>query len=178
MPIAAADLLRKYTTATGPGNSAAGTPNGSLGGFASTTQIPNNTLHNLFDQITGDENAASTVDYRCEVVHNNHASLTWQGPKVWISAEVAGGASAAIGVDPTAASAVGSSSAQTVTIANETTAPTGVSFSAPTTKASGLNLGDLAAGQVKGVWWRRTAANSGALNNDGATVSIEGDTAQ
>lgn len=41
--------------------------------------------------VTGDENAASDVEYRCIFVHNNHATLTLQGVVVWLSAEVAGG---------------------------------------------------------------------------------------
>ena len=109
---------------------------------------------------------------------NNHASLVLQSPVLWISAEVAGGANTAIGWDTTAPSAVGSATAQALTVASETTAPAGVSFSAPTTKASGLAMGDnLAAQNVKAYWVRRTATNSAAVNNDGVTVQVAGDTA-
>lgn len=179
MPITSAEILRKLTVKTGTaGNTTAGTPNGSLGKYVSTTQITDAVDNNLFDDITGDENAASTVDYRAEAVHNSNASLTLQGTKAWISAEVAGGASIAIAVDTTAASAVGATAAQLLEIATETTAPTGLTFASPTTKAAGVTLGDIPAGNVKGLWWRRTAANTAALNADGATVRVEGDTAQ
>lgn len=177
MAITASDILFKLaTTAGSAGNSGSGTPAGSLGKYISTTQVTDATLHNLFDIISGDENAASTVDYRCLFVHNSHATLTWFSAVVWLSSETAGGASAAIGVDTTAASAIGSASAQALTIANETTAPSGVSFSAPTSKATGLSLGDIPAGQCRAIWVRRTAANTAALDLDGVVVSFAGDT--
>lgn len=177
MPIAAADILYKFSVTTGPGNSTAGTASTSLGEFISTTQITDASLHNLFDVITGTENAASDVEYRCFFVHNNHATLTWEGVVVWLSAEVAGGASAAISVDTTAASAVGSATAQAKEVADESTAPTSQTFTAPTTKATGLSIGNLTAGQVRAIWVRRTAANTSAVDSDGATIRCEGDTA-
>jgi hypothetical protein len=176
MAITATDILYKFSVAAAAGNTTAGTAAGSLGDQVSTTQITDNTLNNLFDDVSGDENAASTVEYRGYFVHNNHATLTWTAPKVWISGEVAGGAVAAIAVDTVAASAVGSGSTQMTTIANETTAPAGQSFSSPTTKGTGLSLSDLPPGQVKGIWVRRSAANTAAVANDGVTVRVEGDT--
>lgn len=181
MAIASSDLLYKFSVKTGAaGNSTAGTAAGSLGKYISTTQITDATLNNLFDDVTGDENAASTtVDYRCIFIHNNHGSLAWQTPVVWISAETANGVDAAIATDNTAASAIGSASAQAAEIATETTTPSGVSaFSSPTTKASGLSLGaSIAAGSCKAIWIRRTSANRAALDNDSVTVRCEGDTA-
>lgn len=179
MPITTADLLLKLSITTGTaGNQAAQpNPNLSLGKYISTTQIVDNTLNNLFDDISGDENAAGTVDYRCIFIHNNHATLTLIAPVAWLAAEVAGGANAAIAIDNIAASAVGSAAAQAAQIANETTAPTGVgAFSSPTTKAAGLALGDIGPGQVRAIWVRRTATNSAAINNDGVTIQVTGDT--
>lgn len=178
MAITQSDILWKLSVTSGSaGNSTSGTPAGSLGKYISTTQLSGTTLNNLFDDISGDENAASTVDYRCIFIHNAHASLTYQSPVIWISSEVSGGASIAIAVDGTAASAIGSASAQAAQIANETTAPTGTGgFSSPTSKATGLSLGSIAAGSCKAVWIRRTAANNAAINNDGVTLAVEGDT--
>ena len=177
MAIVAADILFKLSVTTGPGNSAAqADPNLSLGEFISTTAITDATLHNLFDVVTGDDNAASDVEYRLFFIHNAHATLTWQAPKVWLSAETAGGANIAISVDTTAASALANASAQAKEVANEDTAPTAQTFSSPTTKATGLAVSDIAAGQVKGIWVRRTAANSAALDNDDVTLTVEGDT--
>mgnify|MGYP003636848781 CR=1 FL=1 len=178
MPISASDIKIKLSIKTGSaGNAAAQSDTDeSLGKYISTTEIIDATVHNIFDQISGDENAASTVEYRCFFVHNAHATLTLQGAIAWISAEVAGGATAAFGVDTTAASAVGSAPAQALEVVNETTAPAGVSFSTATTKGTGITIGNITAGQCRAIWLRRTAANSAAANNDGVTISVEGDT--
>ena len=179
MAITATDVLFKLSIKTGTaGNqNAQSDVNASLGKYISTTQITDAALNNLFDDVSGDENAASGVEYRCIFVHNNHATLTWQSVVVWLSAEVAGGANAAIAVDGVVASAIGATAAQADEVANESTAPTGESFSAPTTKATGLSIGNLAAGNCRAIWVRRTAMNSVALDNDGVTVRCEGDTA-
>ena len=98
---------------------------------------------------------------------------------VWLSAETANGASCAIAIDDFAASPIGQASAQADVIADENTAPgAGVgAFSAPTTKGTGLALGNIAAGYCRAIWVKRSAANTAALDNDGVTVRCEGDTA-
>lgn len=178
MPIAPSDILFKLSVTTGTsGNSTSQSDvDTSLGKYISLTEITSGVLNNLFDDVTGDENAASDVEYRCFFVHNAHGSLTYRNAKLWISDEVAGGASVAIGADPTSSSLIGSSSAQAVEVADESTAPSGVTFSSPVVKASGVSLGNIAAGYCRGVWVRRTAANTTAVNSDGATLSVAGDT--
>mgnify|MGYP001561535548 CR=1 FL=1 len=179
MAIAASDLLIKMSVKTGSaGDSTSSTVAGSLGKYVSTTQVSTTPLNNFFDDVSAAENVASTVDYRCYFLHNNHATLTYYGAVVYLSAETAGGASMSIAVDNIAASAKGSSSAQADQIINETTAPTGVgAFSSPVTVGSGLALGDLAPGQVRAVWLKRTASNSGAVDLDGFTIAFAGDSA-
>lgn len=178
MPISASDIKIKLTIKTGSaGDSLAQSdPNESLGKYISTTEIVDATTHNLFDRISGDENAASDVEYRCLAVHNSNATLSLQDTKLWISAEIANGADIAIAVDSTAASAIGSASAQALEVNTESDAPTALSFTAPTSKATGLDLGTIPAGQCRMFWLRRTANNSAAINDDGATISVEGDT--
>lgn len=177
MPIVAADLVTRFSVKTGSaGDSTTGTAAGSLGKYVSTTAWTDGST--LFDDISGAENAASTIDYRGIFILNNHGSLTAQSTVVYVSAETAGGASVALAIDNVAASAKGSSSAQGAEITNETTTPSSIgAFSAPTTAATGLSVGDLTAGQVRQIWIRRTAANSAALNNDGFTLGISCDTA-
>jgi hypothetical protein len=179
MAIVAADILWKLSIKTGTaGNqNAQADPNASLGKYISTSAWAGGVLHDLFDKITGDENAASEAEYRCVFIHNSHASLTYQNVVVWISAETAGGANAAIGVDATAASAIASASAQAAEVTDENTAPASVTFTSPTTKATGISVGNIPNGQCRAIWVRRTATNSAALNNDGATLTVEGDTA-
>jgi hypothetical protein len=177
MAITATDILFKFSVAAAAGDTTAGTAAGSLGDQISTTAITDATLHNLFDVVTGDENAASEAEYRGIFVHNTHATLTWENVVVWLSAETAGGAVAAISVDTTGVTAKGSGSAQMKTIADENTAPASQTFTAPTTKGTGLSIGNIPAGSVAGIWIRRTAANTAAVDNDGVTIRCEGDTA-
>lgn len=178
MPIATTDIKFKLSVLTGAaGNSTAGTPAGSLGKYISTTEITDNTLNNLFDDVTGAENAASDVEYRCIFIHNAHASLTYTTPYVWLSAEVAGGASIAIAIDSTATSAIGSAGAQADDVADESTAPApALSFSSPTSYGTGLAVGSIPAGYCKAIWVRRTCANTSPKTNDGVTISVSGDT--
>lgn len=175
--IASEIVWRGTTTAGSAGDSTAqANPNLWLGKYAATTAWAGGSLNDLFDNISGAENAASTVDYRGLAILNNNTANALQNPVIYISAETAGGASIAVGVDTTAASAKGSASAQLLTIANETTAPAGVSFSSPTTIGTGLALSDIPVANVKGVWVRRTAANTAALSADGVTLAVTGDT--
>jgi hypothetical protein len=177
MAIVASDIITRFSVTSGAaGDATAGTAAGSMGKYVSTTAWADGAI--LFDDVSGAENAASEAEYRCIFVLNNHATLTLQNAVVYLSAEVAGGASVALAVDNIAASAKGSASAQAAQIANEDTAPTGVgAFSSPTTAATGLALGNLAPGQVRGVWIRRTTANTVAVDADGFTLGIAGDTA-
>lgn len=177
MPLTGTDIVYRLTVKTGAaGDTTVGTPAGSLGGFTSTTAVTAG-AGGLFDDISGAENAASTVDYRAFDVLNNHATLALQNGVVYLSAEVAGGASIAIAVDNVGPVAKGAA-AQGASIATETTAPTGVgAFSAPTTSATGLPIGSPAAGQVRRVWARRTAANTAAVDADGVTFAVYGDSA-
>lgn len=178
MAITAADIHFRASVAAAAGNTTAfGGAGTSLGDQITNADYTDNSLNNLFDDISGDQNAASQVDYQCLFAYNAHATLSLLSPVAWISGEVAGGASTAIGIDTTAASAVGAATQQALIIASKTTAPAGVSFSAPTTKGTGLAVGTLAAGNVKAIWVRRTAANTVAVDSDGVTVRVEGDTA-
>jgi hypothetical protein len=142
----------------------------SLGGELSSTAIASGVLNNLFDDVTGDENAASQVEYRALYVRNGNSANVWEDVVGWLVSQVAGGADLAIGL-PTEAANV-----PLETLANDHTAPTGVVFSAPTSKATGLALGDIPALGYRGLWVRRSANNSAALSNDGATLRVEGDT--
>jgi hypothetical protein len=178
--ITAADIkFRGSTTAGAAGNANAfGGADTSLGKYITNADLPDATLDSLFDDATGAENAASTVEYQCVFIYNANASNALQNAVVWVSGDPAGGANVDIAVDSTAASAVGAAPAQALQIANKTTAPAGpLTFSKPTTFATGLSLGSIPAGSVKAVWIRRTLTNSAALNNDGITLSVQGDTA-
>lgn len=177
--IAVSDLRLWLSVNDGPGGSAPQfNPQLSLGGFVSTSPLLGGQVHSLFDRVTAEQNVAEQVDYRCFFVHNAHATLTWKGVKVWLSAEVAGGCDVAIALDGVGKTAVDSSDPQSEVLADEFTAPSGESFSAPTTEGEGLVVGDLAAGEVQAIWVRRTATDSLSKRGDGATIRIAGTTVE
>jgi hypothetical protein len=183
MAISTAELLVKLSTGTssGSGNTTGSTPAASLGGQMSTTQLVDASLNNLFDDLTGAENAAAgaEVEYRTIFFHNSNGSLTLQNPKVYlVGGDPAGGATMAIALDNVGVVAAGSASPQSAVAANESTAPTPVgAFSAPSTYAGGLTpSANIGPGQCFAVVVRRTAANSAAVNPDTLTIRLEGDT--
>lgn len=182
MAIVNTDIVLRLTVKTGAAGdtTAQAAPTnattGALGGFTSTSVMAAG-ANGLFDDVSGAENAASTVDYRAFDVLNNHATLPLQNAVIYLSAEVGSGANIAIAIDNVGPVAK-ESATQGANIATETTTPTGIgAFSSPTTVGTGLSLGTIAAGQIRRVWVRRTAANTVAINADGATFAITGDTA-
>ena len=176
--IVSGEIVWRFTTTAGSaGDSTANTTVSTfLGKYAATSAWAGGGTNDLFPDITGPQNAASQVDYAGLAILNNNASNAAQNSVAYISSEVAGGASVAIGVDTTAASAKGSATAQLVTIASSTTAPAGVSFSSPTTAGTGISLGTIPVANVKGLWVRRSAANTSALSADGVTLAVQVDT--
>lgn len=165
MPIAEADI-KIYLS----GGSANSDPNASLGGAISTTELVDASLHNLFDVISSAEASSGDTEYRCIYVKNTHGSLTWQNVVTWISTQATATVAIALGgagINGTAE-----------TIADESTAPTGESFSNPANQGAGLSIGNMAAGDHFPIWVRRTVVSGQtALSSDTAVLSFSGDTA-
>lgn len=180
MPIVAGDIKIKLSTKSGSaGNTLAqGNVNAALGKYISTTEFVTATGNNLFDNVTGAENAASAVDYRCLFVHNTHGAIALENAGIYLSSQVSGGTVLAIAIDDVAASPTGSSSTQAFIATNETTDPdAGVgAFSSPSSAGSALSLGTIPAGHCKAFWVRRTAANTVAVDDDGGAFVVIGDT--
>lgn len=102
-------------------------------------------MNEIFDDWTKDETDAGTIRYRC-LYYDNDSSDAKKDAKLWIDTNTPGADTVSIGLD--AAGAGGTA----VTIADENTAPVGVTFTAPTTKATGLAIGDLTANQSYPFW--------------------------
>ena len=168
MAITATDII--FRLSGGAGNS---DPNASLGGAISSTAITDASVANLFDNVSGAESSAGDTEYRCFYVLNNHGTLTWQNVVIWISTEtpstdsVIDIALAGEGVGGTAE-----------TIADESTAPVGETFSHPTTEGGALSIGNIAAGSYMAIWVRRTiTAAAAAYNADNVIMTVKGETA-
>ncbi len=59
-------------------------PNASLGGAVSSTEVVDNSLHNLFDKVSADESLSGDTEYRAVFIKNNHSTLTLENAKVYI----------------------------------------------------------------------------------------------
>jgi hypothetical protein len=147
------------------GGSANSNANASLGGAKSSTAVSTG-VDALFDAVSAAEALAGRVEYRCIYLHNANGSDTMTAARVWVSANTPlAGTTLEIGVGTAAVNGTEQ------TVASETTAPSGVSFSAPASAAAGLALGDIPAGQHKSVWLRRTVS-AGAGNSANDTWSL------
>ena len=175
--ITQAQILTKFSVASSAGNTTAGNAATSLGDQISTTSWNGGTPHDLFDPITGTENAASASDYRCFFVHNSNPTNDFVGAYLFLSSETVGGASISVAVDNIAASLIGATTQQASVAANENTAPSGISvFVAPTTVGTALLLGTIPANHCKAVWIKRSALNTTTPSSDGVVFTIGGDT--
>ena len=165
MAIASTDLTTRLSGGAGNAD-----PNASLGGAISNTAFADNVANNLFDDVSGADAGAGDIEYRCFYVRNGHGSLTWIGPKIWLSS-----LTSSADTEFDIGLATEGVSAAAAAIANENTAPAGVSFSRPTTKAAGLSLPDIPAGGYHGIWIRRTVNAGAAPANDSGAFTIEGE---
>lgn len=166
-PIVTGDLHMRLS-----GGAAQADPNLSLGGAKSSNAVTSGQANNLWDDVSGAESQAGDVEFRGFYWHNNHGSLALQSAVTWIDSLTS---SADTEFDiALAAEAVGATMA---TIADESTVPASVTFTRPTSKATGLSIGNIPAGSHKGVWIRRTVTAGAAAAADSGSVRVEGDTA-
>lgn len=162
MAIIASEI--QYRLSGGAANS---NPNAALGGIKSSTAWTTT----LFDDVSSAEATGGSVEYRCFYVHNANSTLTLIAPKVWIvSNTTSATTTVAIGLG----SSVQGGTEQTV--ANETTAPSAVTFTEPVDFAGGITLGDIPAGGHRAVWIRRTVNAGTAAIADSFTIRVQGDT--
>lgn len=145
MPILPTDI--QYFLSGGSSNT---DPNLSLGGAISTTRFLNKAQDNLFADVQGPEAAAGSTKYRCLYLKNGHGTLTMQNTKFYVSVNT-------LSTDDTINIGLGTSGLNGTeqSIADENTAPVGVSFSAPTSNATGILIGNIPIGQTYALWFQR-----------------------
>lgn len=139
----------------------------SLGGAKSSVAV---TAGTLWDTVSSAESSAGDIEYRCIYIHNANATLSLQNAVIFIPTNTTGNR-----IDVGVGSSAVNGTEQTV--ASENTAPTSVTFSQPSTFATGIALGTIPAGQHRAVWIRRTIAAASAASNDSFTLRVTGDTA-
>lgn len=167
-PILSAEIEFRY----GGGNGGASKFGGAIDNTGAA--IIGGAATNTFDDITSGEAASGETTYSCVFVKNATGSgETWKNPKVWIDGTPAiPSSTAAIALDKNGRNH------DAVTIATETTAPDigGTAWASPTTKATGLPLGDLAPGDYYAIWERRVISSGSGTAPDGISIRCEGDT--
>ena len=134
----------------------------SLGGVISSVAFTNNTLQNLFANVTPAEALAGSVKYRA-LSFKNLAAETAYAAVIYLSQETTS-------ADTTVAIAYDSTGTQSVV--NENTAPSGLSFTTPLSLAAGIALGDVAASGVRRIWFRRTVSAGAAVATDTGKFTV------
>lgn len=162
MPIISSDI--KYKLSGGAANA---DPLLALGGVISSVDA----AATIFDDVSSAEATAGDIEYRCVYVKNTHATLTALGTKMWIQTQTPSG-----DTDVAIALAGEGLNGTAETVANEATAPVGETFSAPSSFAGGLTIGNLAPGDHYPVWVRRTVNAAAAVYADSFTLRVQCDT--
>tara|TARA_R110000868_G_scaffold60448_7_gene184628 strand:+ start:2076 stop:2870 length:795 start_codon:yes stop_codon:yes gene_type:complete len=108
----------------------------------------------LFADVTKAESLSGVTKYHCFALKNAHASMSMISILSWIVANTPGADTISIGLDPLTA---GTGSVGPTAIANENTAPSGVTFVAPTSSvdANVLALGTLTYGLCRFIWLKQ-----------------------
>lgn len=134
----------------------------SLGGVHSSVALSSTPLYNLFDRVTPPQADAGSVEYRAIDIGNIGDAATAE-TEIFMASETSSPSTQLdMGIE---ASPLGS----TLSIADEATAPAGVTF-AHYNSASKLALPDIAAGAYCRVWVRRVviAGAPNMLNDQGS----------
>jgi hypothetical protein len=169
-PIVGTDIVYRLS-----GGAANVSPAASLGGARSTAGggiITSGVANNLWDDVSGDESALGDTEYRGIYVVNNHGTLPLQNAKLWIDS-----LTASANTEFDIALAGEGLNGTMETVSDESTPPTGETFTRPTTKAGGLSLGSIPPTQHYGIWIKRTVDPGAAAASDSGSIRVEGDTA-
>lgn len=142
MPIVSGDM-KTYKTTNG------------LGGAITATESVSGNPGNVFDTFTGSETAAGGTFYHCIYVKNTHGTLTAQSVGVYVDSETShAGVNVEIGLGTSAVNGTEQ------TVANETTAPAGVTFADADGVGNALSIGDIPPGEHKAIWVKVTIGAS------------------
>lgn len=163
MAVISASNLKWYESTTGPNR----------GGAINTSAAV--TPSTLFDTVTGDESAAGEEEYRGIYFRNEDANAGGLiNAKLWIETQTPGGDDISIALNDEGS---GAKNTALETISDYFTPPTGPSFSAPSSKGTGLSLPTpLNQNDYMGIWVKRNVpASTGAYNDNSFVLKVEGD---
>lgn len=169
MAIAASDIKLRISGAS----ASATDPNGSYGGAMSTVSggiIVTNVLNNDMDDITSAEASSGITIYHNYYYKNEHATLTYISPKFYIDTQTNSGDTSV-----EMALVAEAKNVATTRLTNETTAPSGITFTTPANYAGGIAIGSLDAADYRGIWVKYIVGSSASAVLDAYTLGIQGD---
>jgi hypothetical protein len=148
-------------------------PNASLGGVISSEEVVDDTLNNLFADVSGAEHAIGSTKYRCIYLVNDSASIAYNVKLYIDSNTIAVDDTINIGKDLAGVDGTAD------TVANEDTAPDpAVTFTTADGYANAIDLGNIPAGQKYAFWIKRiVSAGDTAQADNEATIKVAVDTA-
>lgn len=167
MPIIPSDI--KYYLSGWNSNTS---PDASLWGVISTTEVVDDTLNNLFDNVSWVEHSVWDTNYRCIYVKNTSAEIAYWVRFFIDSNTIAVDDTLNIGKDLAWVNATAD------TIADESTAPSpAVTFTTAVDYDNAILLWDIPAWEYYGLWIKRivSAWTTSQVNNT-ATLKISVDT--
>ena len=137
-------------------------PDASLGGVSSTTAISSTALNNLFANVSAADRSGGSVKYRALSIYNSGDASATSVTAYMSTITSSTDSDLAFGLDST-----------TGTIADEDTAPSGVSF-ANYTSSSKLSISDIASSGAQRIWIRRTTqASATNTSEDLGTIAVD-----
>ena len=160
----------------------------SIGGSLSVGEtIPDNTINNIYDDVTGDESSSGTIEYRAIAIKDTHASADMLDAKVWVDGYVRAASNndvvsfALEGPKATDGASLHTLLASCYVAPNSDnfTVATGltVAWTAEGEPSSTLSFGTLTYGQWFGVWLRRSVpASAVAYSNRAVTLKVQCET--
>ena len=179
MAILDTDLKYHYTGAAS--HEAAQTdPDASLGNYRASSEITTGIDNNVFDDVSGAEAGAGDTEYRGIGFHNDHGSLPLTACVTWIEVDT-GNVDDDISFKLEAPS-VDEVTGAVQTIGDESTEPTGGTWSDATSKVTGedcpLTSAEVGVDEWFCIWLRRViAVSTDAKAAETVTMRTEGDTA-
>ena len=138
------------------------------GGDTSDTFVVAPQVNNLWDDVSGIEQAEGSVEYRCIYLENTNGVDDMFQVTVFFNDgdKLEFGEGYAIGLDPAGINGVAT------TIVDEETAPGGVVFDASaTSEGAAISIGNLTPGDFQAVWIRRSVTGS-LLNAAGTSFAF------
>jgi len=158
MALVAGDLKMFLT-----GGASNADPNLSLGGVTSSVQFVDDTLQNLFGNVSAAEALVGSTKYRALALKNTSGTSIAYGTYIHISEETPSTyTTVEIAYDATG----------TQDIVDENTAPVGLIFSAPLDLATAIALGDIAVSGVARIWFKRIVTAGAVAFPDEGQVTV------